>query len=98
MSDQATVLGMLYAVGMQAFMFTQHADRFYSGKVLCAYRPDLRHGEIVKVKMPDDYLRGPVLTAYAEGVESSVEVTDDGTIKRRTTVTFSRGLFDEAER
>ncbi len=96
MSD--AILDMLYAVAAQAFQFLWHAERFYSGPVTCRYSPHVRHGEIMQVTMPDGFELGPVLTAYIEGYEHVIEVAEDGTVKRRTHITFSRGLFDEDER
>lgn len=58
-----------------------------------AYRPDVLPGKVTAVQWPD----GTTLTCYADAVEHTLTMTG-GRFTARTAVSFSRGLWDEAER
>lgn len=80
-------------ISAMAAQFGLRMQRFFSGTVTCRWRPDVRHGEPVSFEFP-----GRTLIGYCERVQHSIRIDKDGVASKRTAVTFSRGLWDEAER
>lgn len=65
----------------------------YRGAVDCRFRPDVRPGQIVTLSWPD----GRQLTCYAESVDHT-HAFQGNTPTSRTSIMFSRGLWDESRR
>jgi hypothetical protein len=78
----------------QAAQWLMAGERFASGTMTLRSRGDIRPGEplILQFPRPESYF-----VCYVERVTNSVDLTDE-TRRETTTVTFSRGLWDEAER
>lgn len=68
------------------------ADRFARGDMVLRFRGDIRQGEPIILSLP----RGSFV-AYCDSVQHVVEVTDDKK-RRSTTVSFSRGTWNESQR
>lgn len=78
----------------QAAQWLMAGERFARGSMTLRSRGDIRPGEplILQFPRPESYF-----VCYVERVTNSVDLTDE-TRRETTTVTFSRGLWDEAER
>jgi hypothetical protein len=78
----------------QAAQWLMAGERFASGTMTLRSRGDIRPGEplMLQLPRPESYF-----ICYVERVTNSIDLTDS-TRHETTTVTFSRGLWDEALR
>lgn len=91
---RASVESQAQTVVSQAAQFGVGMGRFARGTIGLPLRLDIRHGEPLTVR----FSRGE-LTCYVQAVRHTVQITPEGAIKTKTTtVTFSRGLWDESLR
>lgn len=96
---QQSLVELAREIAYLSFMFHINGDRFSSGTVVCGYQPNIRHGEIVKIEAPKGAVPkriGKTMIAYCSRVEHSIQVGADGSKQARTTVFYTRGLFNEA--
>jgi hypothetical protein len=90
--DMRTIalLGMQYMAG---------ADRFEQGHAMFEYIPQIRHGEPLRIGMPENAPGGTKeLVVYVERWTHTWDVRPPTNVVARTVVQFSRGLFDEEVR
>lgn len=91
---KASVESQIQTIVAQAAQFGVGMGRFARGVVSMPLRLDIRHGEPLTIR----FSRGE-LTCYVDAVRHAVQLTPEGATKSKTTtVTFSRGLWDEAIR
>jgi hypothetical protein len=96
-SDIADIITGIRTIALQAHQFMYANERFESGTIVIkGFSPEVRHGEPLRVGMPAG-APGPELTCYVEEVTHQFSVVGSA-IHSTTTVSYSRGLFDESAR
>lgn len=107
-----TWLQYLATLSMQAYQWHLNGNRFARGTARMALNFDVRHGEPLRIEVPEGFganIPGAVvseanpypnqLVCYAERVTHSVEIGDGRQdVVARTRVQYARGLFNEALR
>jgi len=91
-------LAFMRTIALQAYQWHYDSSRFLSGVATVHFDPRLRHGEIVRVEVPEKLLpkhfKSDTMVGYAEKVEHTITVVGS-TAMKRTTVSFVRGLYSE---
>lgn len=77
----------------QLAQFMGDAERFQSGTIMSRLRLDVTHGEPFTLT-----LGGWTFSAYCEAVSHSIAVSKDGKQSGMTSITFSRGAYDDSVR
>jgi len=91
---RATLQAQMQVLVAQAAQFGVGMGRFAMGTITTPLRLDIRHGQPLTVKCAQG-----TFTCYVEAVKHDVAVDSEGATKRKTTtVTFSRGLWDDGLR
>lgn len=97
-SSSSDMLRDMRTIALLGAQFMTGADRFETGSVFLDYSPQVRHGEPIKLSLPRNTPgQSKHLVAYVERWEHRWQVSDTS-VKARTLVEFSRGLFDEEVR
>lgn len=95
LSSSGSMLRAMRTIALLGSQFMAGADRFESGGLELDYSPQIRHGEPIRVSLPKGVPgEADQLVGYVERWTHTWQIRKTS-VTVRTSVQFSRGLFDE---